>query len=86
MVCIFDPACELLPPWTKELCGNCVLLPLYCTFSLTSSPLPPSQCTVSDVLKNLEVGKVGKVSKVGKVGEVGKVGREGLFMPTWNQL
>jgi hypothetical protein len=19
MVCIFDPACELLPPWTKEL-------------------------------------------------------------------
>jgi hypothetical protein len=38
---------------------------------------------VSDVLKNLEVGKVGKV---GKVGEVGKVGREGLFMPTWDQL
>ncbi len=27
---------------------TCVLLPLYCTFSLTSSPLPPSQtkCTV----------------------------------------
>jgi hypothetical protein len=40
VVCIFDPACELLPPWTKELC-TCVLLPLYCTFSLTSSPLPP---------------------------------------------
>ncbi len=38
---------------------------------------------MSDVLKNLEVGKVGKV---GKVGEVGKVGREGLFMPTWDQL
>jgi hypothetical protein len=41
MVCIFDPACELFPPWTKELYGTCVLLPLYCTFSLTSSPLPP---------------------------------------------
>jgi hypothetical protein len=26
MVCIFDPACELLPPWTKELYGTCVLL------------------------------------------------------------
>jgi hypothetical protein len=25
---------------------TCVLLPLYFTFSLTSSPLPPSQCTV----------------------------------------
>ncbi len=51
MVCIFDPACELLPLWTKELYqilsillelyGTCVLLPLYCTFPLTSSPLPP---------------------------------------------
>jgi hypothetical protein len=41
MVCIFDPACELLPPWTKELHGTSVLLPLYCTFSLISSPLPP---------------------------------------------
>jgi hypothetical protein len=41
MVCIFDPACELLHPWTKDLYGTCVLLPLYCTFSLTSSPLPP---------------------------------------------
>ncbi len=41
MVCIFDPACERLPPWTKELYGTCVLLPLYCTFSLTSSPLAP---------------------------------------------
>jgi hypothetical protein len=44
MVCIFDPACELLPPWTKALYDTCVLLPLYCTFSLTSSPT--SQCTV----------------------------------------
>ncbi len=43
---IFDPACELLPPWTKNY--TCVQLPLYSTFSLTSSPLPPSQtkCTV----------------------------------------
>ncbi len=38
IVCIFDPACELVPPWTKELYGTCVLLPLYCTFSLWPTP------------------------------------------------
>ncbi len=44
MVCIFDPACELLPPWKKELYFTRVLmhLGLYCTFSLTSFPLPLS--------------------------------------------
>jgi hypothetical protein len=31
----------VLPPWKKELYFTCVLLPLYCTFSLTSFPLPP---------------------------------------------
>ncbi len=41
MVCIFVPVCELLPPRKKELYFTCVLLPLYCTFSLTSFPLPP---------------------------------------------
>ncbi len=41
VVCIFHPACELLPPWKKELYFTCVVLPLYCTFSLTSSPIPP---------------------------------------------
>jgi hypothetical protein len=41
MVSIFDPACDLLPPWKKELYGTCVLLNLYCNFSLTSSSLPP---------------------------------------------
>ncbi len=41
MVCIFDPACGLLPPRKKELYFTCVLLPLYCTFSLTSFNLPP---------------------------------------------
>ncbi len=40
MVCIFVPACELLPPRKKELYLTCVLLPLYCTFSLTPSPYP----------------------------------------------
>jgi len=45
MVCIFHPACELLPPRKKDLYFTCVLLPLYCTISLTSFPLPPSQCT-----------------------------------------
>ncbi len=43
MVGIFNPACELLPPWMKELylCTDCCPS----TFSLTS---PPSQtkCTV----------------------------------------
>ncbi len=56
MVCIFGPACELLLPWMKELYGTCVLLPLYCTFSLTSSPLPNVQfiqtvCDLWGVLK-----------------------------------
>jgi hypothetical protein len=41
MVCIFDPACELLPPLKKELYFTFVLLPLYCTFSMTPFPLPP---------------------------------------------
>jgi hypothetical protein len=42
LVGIFDPACELLPPWTSNY--TCVLLPLY----LLSDLPPPSQtkCTV----------------------------------------
>ncbi len=44
MVCIFDPACELVPPWTKEL-YLCTVAPLlYLLYDLL--PLPPSQCTV----------------------------------------
>jgi hypothetical protein len=62
MVCIFDPACELLPPWTKELYGTCVLLPLYCTFSLTSSPLPPFPM-YSIYRQCVTVGVVGGVLK-----------------------
>jgi hypothetical protein len=46
VVCIFDPGCELLPPWTKEQYLCTVLLPLYCAFSLTSPPLPKLKCTV----------------------------------------
>ncbi len=47
LVGIFDPACELLPPWTKELLYTCVLLPLYLLSDLFP-PSPPSQtkCTV----------------------------------------
>jgi hypothetical protein len=37
MVGIFDPACELLPPWTKEL-YLCTVAPLT---SLLVLPLPP---------------------------------------------
>ncbi len=55
MVCILDPACELFPPWTKELqYGNCVLLPLYCTYLLSDLHPPPPfpmYSTVPDVLK-----------------------------------
>ncbi len=36
MVCIFDPACELLPPWTKEQ-YLCTVAPLS---SLWPPPLP----------------------------------------------
>jgi hypothetical protein len=32
MVGIFDPACEVLPPWTKEIYFTSVLLPLYLLF------------------------------------------------------
>ncbi len=39
MADIFDPACEQLPPWTKELYYNCTLLPLYL---LSGLPPPPS--------------------------------------------
>ncbi len=43
----FDRACELLPPWKKEqLYFTCILLSLYCTFSLTFPPSPLSQSTV----------------------------------------
>ncbi len=37
VVCIFDPACELLPPWTKEL-YLCTVAPL---LYLLSDLLPP---------------------------------------------
>jgi hypothetical protein len=37
MVCIFDPVCELLPPWTKEL-YLCTVVPL---LYLLSDLLPP---------------------------------------------
>jgi hypothetical protein len=47
MVCIFYPACELLPPWTKEL-YLCTVAPL---LYLLSDLLPPPLlvCTVCTV-------------------------------------
>jgi hypothetical protein len=39
MVCIFDPACELLPPWTKEL-YVCTVAPLLYLLSDLLPPLP----------------------------------------------
>ncbi len=41
MVCIFNPACELLPPWTKELYLSTVAPLLY----LLSDLLPPPSQT-----------------------------------------
>ncbi len=48
LVGIFDPACELLPLWTKELYFCTVAPSGPSIFSLTSPPSPPSQtkCTV----------------------------------------
>jgi hypothetical protein len=43
MVGIFDPACELLPPWTKELYLCTVALYL---LSDLPPPPPPTKCTV----------------------------------------
>ncbi len=41
MVCIFDPACELLPPWTKELYLRTVAPLLYLLSDLLSPPSFP---------------------------------------------
>ncbi len=41
VVCIFDPACELLPPWTKEL-YLCTVAPLLYLLSDLLSPPPLS--------------------------------------------
>jgi hypothetical protein len=46
MICIFDPACELNSCPNGRRNYTCVQLPLYCTFSLTSAPLPPSHFSV----------------------------------------
>jgi hypothetical protein len=45
VVCIFDLACELLPPWTKKLYLCTVALLLY-LLSYILPPPPPSKCTV----------------------------------------
>ncbi len=57
VVCIFDPACELLPPWTKEQNNTCVLLPLYLTFSLTS-PLPKLKVLYTGGMMNCAVDHI----------------------------
>ena len=42
MVCIFDPACKLLPPWTKEL-YLCTVAPLlYLLSDLLPTPYLPN--------------------------------------------
>ncbi len=45
MVCIFDPACQLLPPWTKELYGTCCPSTVPSLWPPPPGP-PPSQSTV----------------------------------------
>ena len=44
MVDIFDQACELLPPWTKEI-YLCTVAPLQCLLS----DLPPPKLNVQDI-------------------------------------
>jgi len=44
VVCIFDPPCELLPPWTKEL-YMCTVAPMVPSL-WPPPPSSPSQCTV----------------------------------------
>jgi hypothetical protein len=41
MVCISTQLVNCFPSRKKELYFTCVLLPLYCTLSVTSFPLPP---------------------------------------------
>ncbi len=50
MICIFDPACELLPPWTKEL-YLCTVAPLLYLLSDLLPPFPNVQYiqTVCDI-------------------------------------
>jgi hypothetical protein len=57
MVDIFDPACELLPPWTKEI-YLCTVAPLQYLLSELLPP-PPSQrkCTVYTVSFVAGVGR-----------------------------
>jgi hypothetical protein len=57
MVGIFDPACELLPPWTKELC-TCVLLPLYILPDLL--PPPPFSSKMYSIYRQCVAGVGGE--------------------------
>jgi hypothetical protein len=50
MVGIFDPACELLPPWTKGLNYTCVLLPLYLLSDLTTPPSHSKRTVYTDIV------------------------------------
>ncbi len=45
LVGIFDPACELLPPWTKEL-YLCTVAPLSSLWPPPPSPPSQTKCTV----------------------------------------
>jgi hypothetical protein len=45
LVGIFDPACELLPPWTKEL-YLCTVAPLSSLWPPPPSPHSQTKCTV----------------------------------------
>ncbi len=56
MVGIFDPACELLPPWTKEL-YLCTVAPLL----LTDLPTPLPKLNVQSILTVCGCGGGGGV-------------------------
>jgi hypothetical protein len=48
MVRIFDPACELLPPWTKEL-YLCTVAPLPSLWPPPPSPPSQTKCTLYSI-------------------------------------
>jgi hypothetical protein len=59
MVCIFNPACELLPPWTKEL-YLCTVAPL---LYLLSDLLPPPPFPMYSIYRQCVTVEGGGVLK-----------------------
>jgi hypothetical protein len=48
VVCIFDPSCELLPPWTQEQ-YTCTVAPLPSLWPHPPPPPPQTKCTLCSI-------------------------------------